>query len=333
MRRVALIGAASGWGAGFGETEGGPAALRDMGLARWLGALGIGAAWQAMVSSELRWREHPDLRGAACFELVARHAAALSDAVAEAMAGGRLPVVLGGDHAVAMGSWGGVWRGMGRQPLGLVWLDAHLDAHTPATTPSMNAHGMSAAALLGHGHPAFLTICGGALRPENLCYIGVRSYEAEEMALLRSLGVRVVLMPEVKARGLADVLAEAQAIATRGTAGFGVTIDLDGFDPADAPGVGLREPDGLRAEATCAALRRLAGHPALQAVEIVEYIPEFDEDRRTAHLVRDLLAALLAPEKALVAAAATDAMSSRATAAVLSRPEDSAEQTESAAFP
>jgi arginase len=253
-----------------------------------------------MVSSERRWREHPELKGAACFDLVARHAAALAEAVADAMAGGRVPVVLGGDHAVAMGTWGGVWRGLGREPLGLVWLDAHLDAHTPATTPSMNAHGMSAAALLGHGHPAFLEICGGAVRPENLCYIGVRSYEAAEMALLRGLGVRVVRMAEVKARGLASVLAEAQAIATRGTAGFGVTIDLDGFDPADAPGVGLREPDGLRAQETCQALRRLAGDDRLQAVEIVEYIPEFDQDHRTAHLVRDLLAALLAPKPALV---------------------------------
>jgi arginase len=164
----------------------------------------------------------------------------------------------------------------------------------------MNAHGMSAAALLGYGHAPFRAICGGALRPEHLCYIGIRSFEPEEMALLRRLGVRVILIPEVKARGMDAVLAEALAIATRGTAGFGVTIDLDGFDPHDAPGVGLREPDGLRAGPTVAALARLAGHPLLKAVEIVEYIPEFDRDLKTAHLVRDLLTALLAPAPALV---------------------------------
>lgn len=304
MRRVALIGAASGWGAGFRHTEAGPPALREMGLARWLADAGVAAAWHAMVATERSWRDDPALRGAATFDLVARHAAALAGAIEAAMTARHLPVVLGGDHAVALGSWGGVARALDRRPFGLVWLDAHLDAHTVETTPSMNAHGMGAAALLGYGHADFRAIGGGTVRPEHLCYIGIRSFEPEETELLRALGVRVIFMPEVKARGMAAVLDEALAIATRGTAGFGITIDLDGFDPEDAPGVGLREPDGLRAAATCAALARLAGHPALHAIEIVEYIPEFDRDRRTAHLVRDLLLALLAPAPALVDTAA-----------------------------
>jgi arginase len=299
MSSVALIGAASGWGAGFRQTEEGPPALEALGLAAELRARGVDAAWAAMIRSEKRWCDDPALRGAPTFDLVARHAAALADAVAAAMAARRFPVVLGGDHAIAMGSWGGVARALDGKPLGLIWLDAHLDAHTVETTPSMNAHGMGAAALLGHGHAPFLALCGGALRPEHLCYIGVRSYEPEEMALLRRLGVRIMLMDEVKRRGIEAALAEALAIATRGTAGFGVTIDLDGFDPADAPGIGLKEPDGLRVEATLAALSALARHPQLKALEIVEYIPEFDQDLRTAHLVRDLILALLAPAPAM----------------------------------
>ena len=99
-------------------------------------------------------------------------------------------------------------------------------------------------------------------------------------------------------------LAEALAIATRGTAGFGISIDLDGFDPQDAPGVGLKEPGGFRAAPTLAALATLARHPALRALEIVEYIPEFDDGHRTAHLVRDLIVALLAPQPALTDTAA-----------------------------
>jgi len=94
-------------------------------------------------------------------------------------------------------------------------------------------------------------------------------------------------------------LAEALAIATRGTQGFGLTIDLDGFDPEDAPGIGLKVPDGLRAAPTLAALRELGGDPRLRALEIVEYIPEFDRDHQTARLVRDLILALLAPVPAL----------------------------------
>jgi arginase len=299
MASVALIGAASGWGAGFRQTQDGPPALCDLGLADWLCQRGVAADWWAMIESEQHWRDHPELSGADTYGLVARHNAALADAVAAAMAAQRFPVVIGGDHGVAMGSWGGVARGLGHRPLGLIWLDAHLDGHTLATTPSMNAHGMSAAALLGHGYEPFLALCGGVLRPEHLCYIGVRSYEEGEMELLRRLGVRMILMDEVKERGIAAALKEALAIATRGTEGFGITIDLDGFDPADAPGIGLKEPDGLRAAPTLAALSHLSDHPALKALEIVEYIPEFDENLRTAHLVRDLILATLAPAPAM----------------------------------
>ncbi|HYM04800.1 MAG TPA: arginase family protein, partial [Stellaceae bacterium] len=194
---LALIGAASGWGAGYKQTQDGPAALRDLGLAAWLAAGGVPAEWFAMVESETHYRDDPDRGGAGAFGLVARHNAALADAVAAAMAARRFPVVIGGDHAVAMGTWGGVARGLQYRPFGLIWLDAHLDSHTVETTPSMNAHGMSAAALLGHGHAPFQAVCGGVLRPEHLCYIGVRSYESGEMELLRRLGVRVILMDEV----------------------------------------------------------------------------------------------------------------------------------------
>jgi arginase len=300
MAEIALIGAASGWGAGFRHTEDGPSALRALGLADRLREHGLAAEWRAMVRSEKHWRAHPRVRPPETFGLVARHAAALADEVARAVAARRFPVVLGGDHAIAMGSWAGVARGHGYAPLGLIWLDAHLDAHTLETTPSMNAHGMGAAALLDHGYGPFRDLCGGVLRPENVCYIGVRSYEEGEMALLRRLGVRIIEMAEVKRRGVEAALAEGLAVATRGTAGFGLTIDLDGFDPMDAPGIGLKEPDGLRAGPTCAALSRLARHEKLRALEVVEYIAEFDEGRRTAALVRDLILAVLAPAPALV---------------------------------
>jgi arginase len=293
MKATALIGAASGWGAGFRHAEKGPAALRGLGLARWLGEGGIAAEWRAMIETEKPWRAHPEVGPPETFDLVLRHAAGVCDAVVAAMAAGAFPLVLGGDHAVAMGSWAGVARGLGYRPFGLIQLDAHLDAHTLETTPSMNAHGMGMAALLGHGHPPFLALCGGVLRPEHVCYIGVRSYEDGEMALLRRLGARIILMDEVKQRGIDATLAEAVAIASNGTDAFGITIDLDGFDPEDAPGIGLKEPDGLRAGPTLAALSWVARHPGLAALEIVEYIPEFDEELRTAHLVRDLALAVL----------------------------------------
>jgi arginase len=295
MDPVALIGAASGWGAGFRETEAGPPALRDLGLAEWLREAGIPAAWTAMIEPALRWRGAPEQSRQAIFELVAQENAALADAVATALGEGCRPVVLGGDHSIAMGTWGGAARAMAGAPLGLIWFDAHLDAHTVATTPSMNPHGMSAAVLLGHGESEFLAIGGHALEPEHLCYIGARSWEEGEMALLQRLGVRIITMEEVRRRGLAAAVDEAVARVTTGTAGFGLTIDLDGFDPADAPGIGLKEPNGLHREEMLDVLRPLQRHPALKAIEIGEYIPDWDEGLVTAHLVRDLLLTLLAP--------------------------------------
>ena len=141
MQRAALIGAASGWGAGFRQTQDGPRVLRRLGLAERLSAAGIAAHWTAMVEAERDHRALLDPTPRERFDLVARHNAGLADAVADAMAARELPVVLGGDHAVAMGTWGGVARGMAGAPFGLIWLDAHLDAHTADTTPSMNAHG------------------------------------------------------------------------------------------------------------------------------------------------------------------------------------------------
>jgi arginase len=302
MRKVSLIGAASGWGAGLRATEDGPAALRDLGLARWLNEAGIAAEWDAMVEPAQRWRGAPELARYEIYRMVTRHNAALADAVAAAMAAGHFPVVLGGDHAGAIGTWGGVGRGLAAgagktAPLGLIWFDAHLDAHTVATSPSLNPHGMPAAVLLGHGEEQFLKIGGHVVRPENLCYIGARSYESGEIALLRRLGVRIFKMPAVRRRGLDAVMADALAIATDGTAGFGLTIDLDGFEPEDAPGIGLKTENGLRRDEMLQALAGLGNRRDLAAVEIVEYIPELDEAQRTAHLVRDLLIALLAPER------------------------------------
>jgi len=295
MKQAHLIGAGSGWGAGVREAEDGPQGLRDFGLAERLTASGVRARWTAMVNPEKRSREHGDLSKSEVFDLVARHNAALADTVARSMSARALPIVLGGDHAIAMGTWGGVARGMRGAPFGLLWMDAHLDAHTVQTTPSMNPHGMSAAVLLGHGAPEFLAVGGGALRAEHLCYIGIRSYELAEWTLLRRLGARIFYIDEVRERGLAAVMREAMEIATRGTRGFGLTIDLDGFDPADVPGVGLPVADGLRGAEVIAVLRGIARDPRLRALEVVEYAPALDREQRTAQLVLDLLCSALAP--------------------------------------
>jgi arginase len=304
MRPVSLIGAASGWGAGFRETESGPPVLREIGLAERLRASGIDADWQAMIEPERRWRQAPEQPYQEILRLVTRHNAALAAATAAALGRDRLPVVLGGDHSIAIGTWGGIAGALRHRhgadaALGLIWFDAHLDSHTADTTPSMNPHGMGGAVLLGHGEPEFVAIGGRAVRPQHLCFIGARSYEAEELALLNRLGVRIFFIDEVRRRGLAAVMADATRIVTNGTAGFGVTIDLDGFEPGDAPGIGLKTENGLRRDEMLLALQRLGLRPNLVGIEIVEYIPELDENWRTAHLVIDLLLSLLTPGRAV----------------------------------
>ncbi|MGH8507495.1 MAG: arginase, partial [Gammaproteobacteria bacterium] len=207
-----------------------------------------------------------------------------------ALQNGRRVAVIGGDHSCAIASWSAAASAL-RGPLGLVWIDAHMDSHTPATSPSGALHGMPLAILLGFGPPELTDLLypGAKLRPENVCLVGVRSYEPEEAELLHCLGVRVITMDEVRARGLMRSLGEAFAIVSCGTAVVGLSIDLDAIDPEDAPGVGTPARNGLRGLALVEGLRRLAPQPVL--VEIAEFNPLHDRKNKTARLVIDLLAA------------------------------------------
>lgn len=203
-------------------------------------------------------------------------------------------VLLGGDHSSGIGTWSGCAKGL-QGPLGLIWSDAHLDAHTFDTTPSQNIHGMPVAALLGHGDPSLVNIAqqSPSIQPENLCFIGVRDYEDGELKLLQDLGVRMITGQEVTSRGLSDCLDEALHIANEGTAGFGLSIDLDGFDPSFAPAVGTPVEHGLNPKEMCDYFSQ-KNLDTLIGVEIVEYNPHFDESLKTAKLIPNLLNAIFA---------------------------------------
>lgn len=219
---------------------------------------------------------------------------------AEASVAAHTPIlVLGGDHSIAMGTWAGAAQALRpRGPLGLVWIDAHMDAHTPATTPSGNWHGMPVAHLLGECEPemADMAVCTGAapaLRPQHVCLVGPRSFEPQEAARLSRLGVRVIDHVEIQRIGLATAIETATAIASTGTAGFGVSLDLDVIDPTQAPGVGTAEPGGVDAIELTRALRGLAEQPGFVGLEIVEFNPALDVEGRTARVALDLVASAL----------------------------------------
>jgi arginase len=292
---LALIGAAIGCGAPDERCADAPLALRDGGLAEALSAAGLHATWEAVHLAPLR-RDGAD--PLATVGDLARRMAVDTAALTRAR---RRFVAFGGDHTAAIGIWSGAARGLqtagvndeppGR--FGLIWVDAHMDSHTFATTESRMIHGMPVACLLGQGDPSLTDLAGTqpAVAPENLCLIGTRSFEPGEAALLARLGVRIIPIDEVQRIGFAAALTEARAIASNGTAGYGLSLDIDAFDPAEAPGTGYLEPNGLHADDVAPALRALAADARFVGLEIAEYNPHKDGDGRTARMIERLVKA------------------------------------------
>jgi arginase len=278
QRSIRVLGAATGRGAGDVGCQSGPEALRRGGFVSRLAQRGLDVTWD----TTLRIAQHGDALPA-----VRDLSTRLSRRVHGVVARGRTPLVLGGDHSCAIGTWSGAASAVRRRgALGLIWIDAHMDAHLPHTSPSGNLHGMPLACLLGHGEEALVSVAGSpALEPEHVCLVGVRSFESGEAELLARLGVRVIFMDEVRRRGLADAIQEAHAIATHGTAGFGVTFDLDALDPEDAPGVGTPEASGIRQCELLPGLAPLGADRRLVGFEIAEYNPLRDQAGRTAGVV------------------------------------------------
>lgn len=201
-------------------------------------------------------------------------------------------VVMGGDHSCAIGTWSGVYDALHQQgEIGLIWIDAHMDSHTPETSETGRIHGMPLASLLGYGFPSLVNILHYApkLKPENVCLIGVRSFESGEAELLKRLKVKVYYMEEVKQRGFETVLKEATEMMRQRTIGYGISLDLDGIDPEDAPGVDVPEPNGIPAKDILAGFTQAVTDPRLVLTEIVEFDPMQDKDHRTEKLVIELL--------------------------------------------
>jgi len=209
---------------------------------------------------------------------------------------GRPFTCLGGDHSSAMGIWGGAMRALeASADLGLIWIDAHMDAHTFATTPSGNIHGMPIAALLGQADVRLRQIYGRRpiLSPENVILIGVRSYEPEERDLLDRLRVQVHYMsPDLAGDHLTATLVRCFTRLARSCRHIGISLDLDAIDPRDAPATGIPVPTGLSGAALCHALSQFRGDPRILGLEIAEFKPACDVERRTERLTARLVAAL-----------------------------------------
>ncbi|MBA3813379.1 MAG: arginase [Alphaproteobacteria bacterium] len=292
MKNITFIGSASGWGAQIRETEKGPKAFKESGV---LSSLDFPWTWKETLYPLKTSQEVTLSPGLETLPYMEDMCVRMSQSVEETLQQQEFPVVIGGDHGIAMGTWSGVTHHLkAKGEFGLIWIDAHMDAHTLETTPSQAYHGMPLAVLLGFGEDSLVNLLreGPALNPAHICLIGIRSFEEGEAALLKHLGVRVYFMKDVQANGFKAIFEEALDHVKQGTKGFGVSIDLDGFDPTEAPGVGTPEPEGLKAAEVIPALSLLQHDPFFKALEIVEYNTDRDKDNKTIFLMRDLLSAI-----------------------------------------
>ena len=287
-----LIGAEVGEGASDGGCKWGAAALREQGMAQALASTGRNVTWGDNVTAQAL---HANTR----LEVIEVFSQQLAQSVKKALRQGHQPLVVGGDHSCAVGTWSAVADSLRPSgSLGLIWIDAHLDAHTPETSDSQAPHGMPLASLLGHGSVGMTHLYGwsGKLQAANVVVIGARSYEAPEKALLERLGVRVMFMEEVLERGFAACFEEARAIVMANTAGWGITFDLDGLDPQDAPGTGTPVEIGIRLADALPVLAGCSHDPSFMALELTEYNPLRDFGGRTAQAAMKLVCAVLAPD-------------------------------------
>lgn len=217
----------------------------------------------------------------------------LATIVEQAIAENIFPLILGGDHSLAVGSIGGVaanFHNQGRR-IGLLWLDAHGDMNTPETTPSGNVHGMPLAALIGVGSPELTQIRGFSpiVQPQQVALVGVRDLDAREKRLMKQTGIHVFTMRDIDERGMRDVMTQALRFVTDDTAGVAVSLDMDFVDPGEAPGVGTPVRGGVTYREAHLAMEMIADSHAMVSLEIVEINPVIDLHNKTGNFGVELV--------------------------------------------
>jgi arginase len=290
---VAIIGAPLDLGQDRRGVDMGPSAVRVANLNSRIAALGYDVADFGNIHVDQAETGPPGDPHAKYLPQIAAACALLAAKVDDALSQGRFPVVLGGDHSVAIGTVAGVsrhFRARG-ESAGLIWLDAHADMNTPDTSPSGNIHGMPLACIAGLGPPALSELAGyqPTVAPRNIVIVGLRDVDQMEKPQVRDTGVRAFTMRDIDERGLRSVMEEAIRLAGDGTAGFHLSLDMDFVDPADAPGVGTPVRGGATYREAHLALEMICDSGRMLSMEVVEVNPVIDEINRTADLAVELV--------------------------------------------
>lgn len=296
-KTVHIIGVPMDLGAGRRGVDMGPSAIRVAGLGARIEALGYTVRDRGNIFVEQPERLREESCRAHYLEEIAAASMRTADKTFEVMQEGGLPLVLGGDHSIAVGSVSGISRFFQERSerVGIIWLDAHADMNTPETTHSGNIHGMPLACLMGRG-PADLAEIGGftpKVDPKNVALIGIRDIDDGERRLIRELGVRAFTTREMDERGMNAVMSEALEIASDGTAGYHVTLDVDFIDPTVAPGVGTPVPGGATLRESHLAMERVADHGGMVSLEFTELNPVYDVRNQSAEVGVELLLSAL----------------------------------------
>ena len=297
VESVSILGVPLGYGASMAGVDIGPAALRVARINERIGRLG----YQVRDLGDLRL-ERPQITPDPSEKL--KYLREISDAceklaveIQGILGANEFPVIVGGDHSIAIGSIAGVAASCraGGDTLGLIWFDAHADMNTPETSPSGNIHGMPLAALLGYGAPELTNVAGFSpkVEPQFIAHVGARDVDAGERELIRKLGVRCFTMREIDERGMSAVMHDAIAIASLATGGYAVTFDVDVLDPGDAPGSGTLVRGGLTYRESHLAMELIAEAGGMRSLEVVEINTALDVNNKTAELGVELILSAL----------------------------------------
>ncbi|MGE3508409.1 MAG: arginase [Vicinamibacterales bacterium] len=293
QRPVHLIGVPLDLGAGRRGVDMGPSAFRIAGLGEQIARLGFAVIDQGDIPTPIRETASPRDEHKKYIREIAEVCRRLYDASLQSLLDGAFPLVLGGDHSIGAGSVAAaaVWaQRVHRQPIGLLWVDAHGDMNTPDRSPSGNVHGMPLAALLGE-EPSELADIGGlrpTVRPEHTVLVGIRNLDDREKEAVRASGVHVFTIKDIDRHGSAAIVERAIQLAGTGTAGIHVSFDMDVCDPSVAPGVGTPVRGGLDYREAHLVMEIVADSGLLTSLDMVEVNPTLDVRNATAQLGTEL---------------------------------------------
>ncbi|HWW92784.1 MAG TPA: arginase [Vicinamibacteria bacterium] len=296
-QKIRIIGVPMDLGQSRRGVDMGPSALRVAGLQTRLKSLGHTVEDIGNLNVRQPEEQPYGEKRAKYLTEIAEACRGLAEITERTLTEGYFPLVLGGDHSIAVGSFSGVsnfFRAQSKR-VGYLWLDAHGDMNTPDSSPSGNIHGMPLAVALGLGPPALVNLAGFSPMVEGsrAALVGIRDVDPAERTNVKALGVGAFTMRDIDERGMRAVMEEAIARASRDTAGIHVSFDLDGIDPDFAPGVGTPSPGGLSYREAHLAMEMLADSGKVLSAELVEVNPILDNQNVTARLGVGLLASLL----------------------------------------